>query len=329
MFAIRFMKANPTTYVIHFQRGKVRREGAGMAFFYYSPTSVLVVIPMASTDVPFAFTENTADFQAVSVQGQLTYRVADPRRLAGLLDFSLTPDRGSYASEDPLRVADRLVQAAQVLTRAFTQRHSLREALVSSDALGAEVLSGLKKADVIAMLGLEVLGLSVLQVRPTPEMARALEAEAREELQRRADQAVYGRRNAAIEEERRIKESELNTQIAVEEKKRVIRETQMEAEIAVEEQRTGLIERKVQNDRKDADSRAYALEETLKPLRSTDWRALVAVASGGTDARLNIALAFRELAENAQKIGELNMTPDLLTSLMGPLPSPAKGSNGK
>jgi len=29
-----------------------------------------------------------------------------------------------------------------------------------------------------------------------------------------------------------------------------------------------------------------------------------------------IATAFRELAENAQKIGELNMTPDLLASLL-------------
>jgi hypothetical protein len=29
-----------------------------------------------------------------------------------------------------------------------------------------------------------------------------------------------------------------------------------------------------------------------------------------------IALAFRELAENAQKIGELNISPDLLKSLL-------------
>jgi hypothetical protein len=30
-----------------------------------------------------------------------------------------------------------------------------------------------------------------------------------------------------------------------------------------------------------------------------------------------IALAFRELAENAAKIGEVNVTPDLLRSLIG------------
>jgi hypothetical protein len=34
-----------------------------------------------------------------------------------------------------------------------------------------------------------------------------------------------------------------------------------------------------------------------------------------------IALAFRELAENAGKIGELNVTPDLLRSLLTPSPA--------
>ena len=51
-------------------------------------------------------------------------------------------------------------------------------------------------------------------------------------------------------------------------------------------------------------------------MRNVDWRTLMAM-SGGGDPKLMIALAFRELAENAQKIGELNVTPDLLRSLLG------------
>ena len=42
----------------------------------------------------------------------------------------------------------------------------------------------------------------------------------------------------------------------------------------------------------------------------------MAVAAGGGDPRTMIAVAFRELAENAQKIGELNVSPDLLQSLL-------------
>ena len=67
--------------------------------------------------------------------------------------------------------------------------------------------------------------------------------------------------------------------------------------------------------RRDADARAYALQATLEPVRNVDWRTLMALSAGGADPKLMIALAFRELAENAGKIGEINMTPDLLKSL--------------
>lgn len=48
-----------------------------------------------------------------------------------------------------------------------------------------------------------------------------------------------------------------------------------------------------------------------------DWRLLTAL-TGSLDPRNNIALAFRELAENAGKIGNLNITPDLLENLLKP-----------
>jgi hypothetical protein len=121
-----------------------------------------------------------------------------------------------------------------------------------------------------------------------------------------------------VEQERRIRESELNTEIAVQEKQRQIRETQMAADIAVEQQRAVLVEARAENERKDADTRGYGLRATLEPLKGTDWRTLMAAGLGGGDARLMIAVAFRELAENAQKIGELNVTPDLLNSLLTP-----------
>ena len=315
MMGIRYMKAAPTTYVLHYSGGKLKQEGPGLSFFYYAPASVIAAVPLGSVDVPFAFSEVAADFQAVTIQGQLTYRVADPKRLAGLLDFTVAPN-GTYLSDDPLGLSERLIPVAQVLARAVTQRFVLRDILTRSETLVTEVLPALRKDPAITLLGIEVLGFSVLSLKPTPDMAKALEAEAREALQRRSDDAIYLRRNNAVEQERIIKENELATEVAVEEKKRQVRETQMAAEIAIEEKRQTLIETRVENERKDADSRAYALEATLKPIRSMDWRTLMAVAAGGGDPRAMIAVAFRELAENASKIGELNITPDLLNSLL-------------
>jgi hypothetical protein len=310
-----YMKASPTTYLLHYSAGRLRREGPGLSFFYWAPRSTVVAVPLASADLPFAFAEVTADFQQVTVQGRLTYRIARPRELAALLDYSIT-SRGGYRSDDPEKLPERLVQATQTLARAVLERQSLRQALGSVEQLTATVRAGLAGAEAVVRLGVEVLDLAIASVRPTPEMARALEAEAREGLQRESDEAIYARRNAAVEQERRIKENELSTEIAVQEKQRLIRETKMAADIALEEQRAELIQRRSANERQDADARAYALNATLEPVRSMDWRTLMAISAGGNDPKVLFGLAFRELAENAGKIGQLNVTPELLGSLL-------------
>lgn len=313
---IGYMKAAPTTYVMQFEAGKVVREGAGLSFFYWKPSATLVSVPLSSADVPFVFNEVTRDFQAVTLQGQLTWRVTDPRRLASLLDYSLAPT-GRYHSDDPENLEERLVQVAQVRARSVVQGLTLREVLVRSDAIEQQVLAALAVAEPVKALGVDVMAFSLLSVKPAPEMARALEAEAREALQRNADEAIYARRNAAVEQERRIKESELATELAVEARQRQIREAKMAADIAVEEQRAELMTRWSDNERQAADARAYALEKTLAPVRGVDWKTLMATSASGGDPALNIALAFREMAENAQRIGELNVSPDLLRSLVG------------
>lgn len=320
---IRYLKAAPTTWVMQFKSGKLKREGAGLSFFFWEPSTTLVQVPLATIDVPFAFTEVSADFQQVTVQGQLTFRVAEPKKLAALMDYSVTA-AGAYRSEDPQRLSERLVYAAQVLTRTSLQQWTLREGLTRSEALEGAVLAGLRGAEAVKVLGVEPLSVAVLSIRPTPEMARALEAEAREALQRQSDEAIYERRNAAVEQERRVKQSELQTEIMVEQQRRNIRETKMAADIAMEKEREALLAQKSANERTLADAQAYMLEKTLAPVRELDWRTLQALSTGRLDAASMIASAFRELAENAGKIGELNLSPDLLQSLLQSGPSKGK-----
>lgn len=210
MFGIRFIKTEPTQYVIRFRNGRPRREGTGLSMFYHAPTTSLVVVPTASVDVPFIFEEVTADYQDVSVQGQVTYRIANPRQTAALLNFGLDA-KGRYRSEDPQTLPRRVVNEVRVAVRARLQSLTLQEALAGAESLAAGVGGALREASAIAALGIETLGLSILAIKPTPETARALEAAAREELLRRADEAIYARRNAAVEQERSIKENELNT----------------------------------------------------------------------------------------------------------------------
>jgi hypothetical protein len=76
-----------------------------------------------------------------------------------------------------------------------------------------------------------------------------------------------------------------------------------------------LIEQKTANDRKEAETQGFAIEMALKPYKNMDWRALTALQNN-TDPKFNLALAFRELAENAGKIGTLNIRPEILESIL-------------
>src|SRR5690349_14126221 len=336
MFGVRFIKVQPTTYLLQYRGGKVIREGLGLSFFYYAPTTSLVAVPVGSVDVPFIFQETTGDFQSVTIQGQVTYRVGDPRRLAALLNYTLAPNGHTYASEDPEKLPERVIHVINVLARAELQKLPLREAIRASDEVVKTVKAGLVGSDEITSLGLEVLGLSILAIKPTPETARALEAETREKLFREADEAIYARRNSAVEQERAIKENVLNTEIAVQKKKRQIRETQMDSERAVQEKESllkresletniGLEERRkslvavaAENAKSEADARAYGVATAMKALNAADAKILQAVASAGMNPDQLIAFAFKELAGNAEKIGQLNISPDLLRELMRP-----------
>ena len=316
MFGISYRKASPTEYVLHFSGGKLAREGAGLSFFYFRPTTSLVSVPLASTNIPFVFNEPTADFQTLTVQGQLTYRIADPKKASAMLDFTLDA-KGRYTSDQYQKLPERLVYSLQTLMRSEIQVLSLRDALVHGNTLAPRVLERLHSSPEVVQLGVEILNLAVLSLKPTPEMAKALEAEAREALNRTADDAVYTRRNSAIDQERRIRENELQTDLLVQTKQRELHERELEGQIALEKQRAALTDEKVENERKEADCRAYSLKATLTPIQGMDWRVLMMLNANGNDAGTTIAMAFQELASNAQKIGELNISPDLLRTLIG------------
>jgi hypothetical protein len=339
MLGLKFIKVQPTTYLLQYRGGKIVREGVGLSFFYYSPTTSLVAVPVASTDTPFIFQETTADFQGVTIQGQVTHRVSEPKRLASLLNYTLECDGETYVSQDPEKLPERVIHVINVLARAELQKLPLREALRASDELVKIVKAGLAASEEITSLGLEVLGLSILAIKPTPETARALEAEAREKIFRESDEAVYARRNSAVEQERAIKENELNTEIAIENKKRQIREAQMEADravqekkhvlqkeeleanISMEDRRKNLVALAAENARAEADACAYGIASTMKAVGSVDAKVLQALASTAMKPEQLIAFAFQELASNAGKIGELNISPDLLRELMAVKPA--------
>jgi regulator of protease activity HflC (stomatin/prohibitin superfamily) len=327
MFGIRYFKAPATTFVLHYKNGQLIRRGNGLSFFYFSPTSILAQVPVTSVDMPFAFAETSADFQETTIQGNLTYRIVDPEKLASLLDYTID-HFGRYKSNDPSKIGERLIQTTQTAARSFIQSQKLRALLTSSTQLVAAIRDAMRQSETVQQLGVEVLDVSVGSIKADPEMAKALQAEAREQLLKEADEAIYARRNASVELERTIKENEFKTEIIVAEKQRQVTETKMAGEIAVEQQRSQLVETRAANERKEAESRGASLQAVLAPVRDVDWRVLLAV-QGHAQAETMISSAFDQLARNAEKIGQLNITPDLLQALLPRLPVETPKEKGK
>jgi hypothetical protein len=316
MLGFRFVKYPPTQYLLHYSRGKVLREGPGLAFWHFAPYSTLVSVPVGSSEAPFIFEEATADFQTVTVQGQVTYRVVQPKLVAQLLDFTVQPDGRSYRTDDPEKLPQRVLNSVQVLTKSTLQARKLQESLRAAEEITAFVKNGLTASPEIQALGLEVVSFAILAIKPTPETARALEAETREALLRQADEATYVRRNAAVEQERSIKENELKTEELVQVRQQDLREKEMQGKIRIEDQNKALVALAAENERLQADAKAYSVKALMQSLEGLDPRIVQTLAASGLAPDQLIGQAFGDLAARAEKIGELNISPDLLQNLL-------------
>jgi len=315
MFGIKHINFDSMTYVLHYKNGVISKEGRGLSFFYFEPNSSIVAIPMGSNDLPFIYNETTNDYQTVSIQGQISYKISDPKSLADVLNFTVKSN-GDYEKNEIEKLNQRIINVAQTTTSTYIHNTKLKDALRAGNELEDRILGGLQNSQAIGLLGIEILGVNILSLSATPEMARALETETRERLQQEADQAIYERRNFAVEEkQKQIAEKKMESDVLKSENQRKLREMKLEADISVENQRKKLIEQKTENEKNEADAKGYVLEATLKPYREMDWKMLTAL-NNNTDPKFNISLAFRELAENADKIGNLNISPELLDSIL-------------
>ena len=281
---IRSFKGEPSTHVIRYRNGKIVASGVGANFWYMPMNTSVAAVPVVSQEAQFLLTETTANYQEVSIQGTVTYRITDPTLVANRLNFTIDPSSARFTSEDPDKLVQRIVNLVQGQTRRKVNALSLEEAITNVHSLAVQVFREVLDDDSIAQLGVALESLHFTAVKATPEMRKALEADYREGLQQRADQAIYARRAAAVSEERQIRQSELNT------------------EVELENRRKDLVDTQARNNLTLAEAEAKADELKLNPYSAMPPQAL-------------LALALKEWAGNAGMIENLSITPDLLTKV--------------
>jgi len=282
---VQYFKGEPNVHVIRYRGGKIVEHGDGINFWYLPINTSIAAVPTASQEAQFVFTETTVNYQEVAIQGTLSYRVADPLEVASRLDFTVDPGTYRFRSEDPDKLMRRVVNAVQSHTRSKVSGLSLEDALTQVRNLATEVFADVVREEAISGLGVTLESLHFMSVKATPEMQKALEADYREALQQRADQAIYARRAAAVSEERGIRESELNTEVELEHRRKDLVDTQARNNLAL------------------AEAEAKAEELKLNPYGTMPPQALV-------------AMALKEWAGNAGTIDNLSITPDLLSKVV-------------
>lgn len=324
--AIRYRKFGPGEYVLQVKDGRTVRQGLGLSVLYSTKRSSLLAVPATALDAQLLLEDLlTADYQSCCVQGTVTFRFRQFDQAAAMLDFAFAerPAEQVQRRAETLKAArTRLEQLSAIALGREISKMDIRTALKSADGLGSMVRQTLAEEPLVRELGVEILGVTLVGVTAKPETRRALEAAAREQILKEQDDAIYLRRNAAIEQERLVRENELDTEIRVAEKAREKKERELaterfvlEQQIELEERSRELVAAEVENADRRARQQADAASALLRAYDAVRPEVLQALSLSGMDARGLIARAFLELGENAQRIGNLNISPDLLQTL--------------
>ncbi|MGW2014713.1 SPFH domain-containing protein [Streptomyces sp. NPDC001927] len=320
----RHLRSAPTAHIRHHRRGRLVHDGTGLSFWYRSLSAALSEVPVNDRELAMAFHARTADFQDVSVQSTVTYRIGEPDAAATRLDFSIDPDTGAWRGAPLEQIATLLTETAQQHALDVLARTPLAVALVDGvAAVRDRIADGLAAEPRLPATGIEVVAVRVVAIRPEPEVERALRTPAREQIQQEADRATYERRAVAVERERTIAENELASKI----------------ELARQEER--LVDQRGTNARREAEESAAAdavraEAEAARKVRLARAEAEAAREVGEAQAAAQAAwlrvhaevdpstlhaLAATAAAANLPRIESVTVSPDILTALLGRLAS--------
>ncbi|MFJ6215639.1 SPFH domain-containing protein [Streptomyces sp. NPDC092296] len=321
-FGFRHLRAAPTAHIRHQRGGTLAHDGTGLAFWFRPLTAALSEVPVDDRELAMLFHARTADFQDVTVQATVTYRITDPAVAATRVDFGIDPDSGAWRSAPLDQLGALLTETAQQHALALLARTPLADALTDGvTAVRERVTAGLTADPRLTETGLAVIAVRVVALRPEPEVERALRTPARELVQQEADRATYERRAVAVERERAIAENELDSKIELARREEQLLAQQgannrleagegaaadrlrTEAEAA---RRTRLAEADAGAARALGDARAAAEAAWLTAHQQVDPATLR-------------ALALLRLAEHLPRIDSVTLTPDLVTGLLARL----------
>lgn len=309
------LRAEPSQMILHYRNGALRRQGAGLAYWFVPLNAAVAQLPVEDCTTTFMLNERSSDFQAISAQISLTYRVADAVLAAARVNFSIDLAKGVWLDRPLDRLATLWSQRALAPARAYLSRTTLEAALrEGGEIVRRDIVESIQTDDEVAAMGLKLVAVVIDKLAPSADVEKALQTPTREAIQARADEATFQRRAQAVEKERAIKENELATQIELERQQQqlilkrgenaLLQQRQVnDAELARVEAEAARLEIATQ-------AEAKAMQLRSQPLLD-EQRQRLAMLRDAPNAVL-LSQVLEQVAGKLTHIGHLNITPDLL-----------------
>lgn len=315
---VRHLRAEPSSHVLVFRKGSLARSGRGLACWFLPMSTSIMEVPLDDRPVALTVHARSADFQDVSIQGVVGWRVADPARVAERVDFSIDLRRGVHLREPLDRIALLISQLAQQHAAGWVATSSLREAMQAGAArIRERVYEALSTDAGVKDLGIEIASVRIQSVLPTQDLERALEAPMRERIQQEADEATFARRALAVEKERAIQENELQNRIelARREEQLIAQDGANAKKRAIDEGESKRVtaEGEAARTRLASDAQADAIR-VVEAARVEAERARMEIQRAVPTAVL-YALAAKEVATKLQRIEHLHLGSELAPML--------------
>ncbi len=327
---VRHLRSDPTSHVIYFRDARRKRSGRGLSFWFLPLTASIAEVPLDDRELPIVFHGRSGDFQDVTAQGVLTFRVTAPEVVAERIDFTLDKRTGAHLRQPLEKLALLMSQLAQQYAWTWIARAPIRSVLADGQRrIREQIEAGFRTDPTVADMGMVVVSVRIPSVRPTADLEKALEAPARERIQQEADEAAFARRALAVEKERAIQENELKTQIELARRqeeliaqkgqnaRRQAGEEAQAAEIAADSKaRRARVEASAEADRVKLQGEAHA--EAL----GAEEKVRVAAERERMDIYRTVApsvllgLAAQALATKLERIDHLNLAPDGLGPIL-------------
>ena len=311
----KYLRAEPTSHIIQYSKGRLRRSGRGTSFWFQGMSTSLAEIPMEDQEMTFLFHGRSLDFQDVTMQGVISYRVVQPELAARRIDFSLEHKTGQHRKQPLVTLSELHSELAQQFASAYVTRTKVREILSNGiDRIRVDILQGFAEEASLQEIGVEVVSVRISSIRPSSDLEKALETKAREEIQQKADEAMFERRALAVEKERAIAENELKNQIelANQEEALIVQEGKNRRNRELETAGAQRIASEAAAERLQIGNKAKAAGiEQLESARVGAERERIEIYRD-LPTSVMMGLATKELASKLRKIEHLNISPDMI-----------------